>query len=229
MAVGDTMGHPEAQEDREQSGHMGGYEAAPMGHPGETPSLGVTAHLTLVSVRLYRQDTQLVPERGSDNVAAEASGLMDNRLCSAYVPASPSECAVSTGLCLPRSGAPALAGDRRDNDDYDARTTHSPDTGVPGVSGTSVLAKLQIPSDWGTQATPELDRSSGLFTWQLALLSHVHGENSPVGPLNSRQIENSVGETSGNLLRETSGNVVGETFGGTYGEKSHRRIDHVAT
>ena len=48
MVVGDTMGHPEAQEDREQSGHMGGYEAAPMGHPGETPSPGVTAHLTLV-------------------------------------------------------------------------------------------------------------------------------------------------------------------------------------
>ena len=150
---------------------------------------------------------------------------MDNRLSSVFVPASPSERAE---LCLPRSGAPAPAGDRRDDDD-NARTTHSSYTGVPGVSGTSVLANLQIPPDWGTQETPELDRNCGLFTWSPDLFSHVHGENSPVGPLNSRQIENSVGETSGNLLRETSGNVVGETFGGTYGEKIPRRIDHVAT
>ena len=143
-------GTPQAQEDRASSGHMGGYEAAPMGHPGETPSPGVTAHLTLVSVRPYRHDTQLVPARGSDNVAAEASGLMDSRLCSAYVPASPSECAVSTGLCLPRSGAPALAGDRRDHDN-DARTTHSRPLGVPGVCGGQPVANLQIPPDWGTQ------------------------------------------------------------------------------
>ena len=108
MGVVDTMGHPEAQEDREQSGHMGGYEAAPMGHPGETPSPGVTAHLTLGSVRPYRHEPQRVPVRGSDNVVAETSGLMEDWLCTAYAPASPSERAE---LCLPRGGAPALAGD----------------------------------------------------------------------------------------------------------------------
>ena len=129
MGVVDTMGHPEAQEDREQSGHMGGYEAAPMGHPGETPSPGVTAHLTSVSVRPYRHEPQLVPVRGSVTVVAETSGLMDNWLSSVFVPASPSERAE---LCLPRSGAPAPAGDRRDDDDNDAHT-HTRSSGVPGV------------------------------------------------------------------------------------------------
>ena len=76
MGVIDTMGHPEAQEDREQSGHMGGYEAAPMGHPGETPSPGVTAHLTLGSVRPYRHEPQLVPVRGSVTAVAETGSVL---------------------------------------------------------------------------------------------------------------------------------------------------------
>ena len=161
MGVVDTMGHPEAQEDREQSGHMGGYEVAPMGHPGETPSPGVTAHLTSVSVRPYRHDTQLVPARGSDNVAAEASGLMDNRLSSVFVPASPSECAVSTGLCLPRSGAPALAGDRRDDDSH----THAVIRRTRSCGG-QPLASLQIPSDWGTQRENQRNK------WKLQEICH---------------------------------------------------------
>ena len=118
-----------------------------MGHPGETPSLGVTAHLTLVSVRPYRHEPQPVPVRGTVTVVAETSGLMDNWLSSVFVPASPSERAE---LCLPRSGAPAPAGDRRDHDN-DARTTHSRPLGVPGVCGGQPLANLQIPPDWGTQ------------------------------------------------------------------------------
>ena len=148
MAVGDTMGHPEAQEDKEQSGHMGGYEAAPMGHLGETPSPGVTAHLTLGSVRPYRHEPQRVPARGSEIAVAETESVLQDWLCSAYVPTSSSE---RVELCLPRSGAPAPAGDRRDDDDNDARTTHSRPLGVPGVCGGQPLASLQIPSDWGTQ------------------------------------------------------------------------------
>ena len=148
-------GHAAAQEEallpRASSSSMDGYEAAPMGHPGETPSLGVTVHSTLGSVRPYWHEPQRVPVRGSGIAVAETESVLQNRLCSVYVPASPSERAE---LCLPRGGAPALAGDRHDDDDDDARTTHSPNTDVPGVSGTSVLAKLQIPSDWGTQETP---------------------------------------------------------------------------
>ena len=81
MGVIDTMGHPEAQEDREQSGHMGGYEAAPMGHPGETPSPGVTAHLTLGSVRPYRHEPQRVPARGSEIAVAETESVLQDWLC----------------------------------------------------------------------------------------------------------------------------------------------------
>ena len=42
---------------------------------------------------------------------------------------SPSDSAVSTGLCLPRSGALAPAGDRRDDDAH----THTRSLGVPGA------------------------------------------------------------------------------------------------
>ena len=115
--------------------------------------------MILGSVRPDRHEPQPVPVRGTVTVVAETSGLMDNRLSSVFVPASPSERAVSTGLCLPRSGAPAPAGYRRDDDND---STHAPkeanersedmvseevaakemierkssgDPGVPGLSG----------------------------------------------------------------------------------------------
>ena len=113
MGVIDTMGHPEAQEYREQSGYMGRNTVVPIGcHPGST-SPGVSSRVTLVSVRPDWHDTQLVPARGSDIAVAETERVLQDRLRRAYVPASPNECAVSTELCLPRSGAAAPAGDRR--------------------------------------------------------------------------------------------------------------------
>ena len=158
MGVVDTMGHPEAQEDREQSGHMGGYEAAPMGHPGETPSPGVTAHLTLGSVRPCRHEPQRVPVRGSGIAVAETESVLQNRLSSVFVPASPSERAE---LCLPRSGAPAPAGDRRDDDDNDAHT-RTQSLGVPGACGGPPLASLQIPSNRGAQKRTEISGKSNI-------------------------------------------------------------------
>ena len=92
----------------------------------------MSSRVTLVSVRPDWHDTQLVPARGSDIAVAETERVLQDRLSLAYVPASPNECAVSTELCLPRSGAPAPAGDRRDDDDNDAHT-HTRSSGVPGV------------------------------------------------------------------------------------------------
>ena len=61
------------------------------------------------------------PSNGGDIAAAEAEGLMENWLGTAYVRASPEEV---RELCLPRSGAAAPTGDRRDDDDALAcRTT----------------------------------------------------------------------------------------------------------
>ena len=70
-------GTPQAQEERESSGQMGGIEAVPTGcHPGETPSPGGSARLTLVSVRPDRHDTQLVPVRGSVTAVAETGSVL---------------------------------------------------------------------------------------------------------------------------------------------------------
>ena len=99
MGVGDTMGHPEAQEYREQSGYMGRNTVVPIGcHPGST-SPGVSSRVTLVSVRPDWHDTQLVPSRGSDIAVAETERVLQDRLSVAYVPASPN---MSIELCLTR-------------------------------------------------------------------------------------------------------------------------------
>ena len=88
MGVVDTMGHPEAQEYREQSG---GFFSCNLGVCLGRPARGYCC----------RRDRACIARS----------------LRRAYVPASPNECAVSTELCLPRSGAAAPAGERRDDDD----------------------------------------------------------------------------------------------------------------
>ena len=133
---------------------------------------------------------------------------MQSRLCSVYVPASPRRRAVSTELCLARGGAPALAG--HDSDDDDARTTHPPNTGVPGECGTPVLA-LQIPSNWGTQETPAKE---GRYE------DDSSGQPSSIENLPSLEAQNA----------RKFQNCVGGTSGGTYGGRIRAiRAVHLAT
>ena len=191
---GQAAAQEEALLPRAQSGSMVGYEAAPMGHSGETPSLEVTNHSVLVSRKaLPAGDTQRVPVRGTGIVTAEVKGVLQNRLSLANVPVSPK---MSTELCFTRSGASAPTGDD-DNDDDDARTARR-SKGVPGVSGASALGNLQIPSDWGTQETPVADsRYGNNICWHTSWASNLPSPEAQ----NSRQFRNYFGETSGGAFR----------------------------